>query len=357
MEEHGADIYTASEKSGIDKNYITDFSSNINPLGIPESVKAAAINSIADSNKYPDINSRELVKSISAYENVDERSIFPSNGAAEAIFRIIYALKPKKGLVTAPAFSEYENALRAFGSSVCYYDLKEELDFKIQENILDSIKEDVDIVFLCNPNNPTGQLTNKNLLEKIIEQCYNNKITVVIDECFLDFVKNKEQYTTINLIEKYDNLIILKAFTKIFSIPGIRLGYCITSNRITIEKLKTTGPPWNVSNIAQAAGVAALKEIDYINKSIDYISTQRNYLAQELYKLNIKTYTSHANYILLNINCSIDLKSALLKKGILIRSCSNYKNLDENFYRIAVKKSNENQILIKTLEEIMELKE
>lgn len=353
MEKHGADIYTASEKSGIDKNFIIDFSSNINPLGIPQSVKTAAINSIKDSNKYPDINSRELIKSISAYENVNEKNIFPSNGAAEAIFRIICALKPKKGLVTAPAFSEYENALSAFGSSVCYYDLKEELDFKIQENILESIKENIDIVFLCNPNNPTGQLTNKNLLEKIIEHCYSNKTTVVIDECFLDFVRNKEQYTTINLIEKYDNLIILKAFTKIFAIPGIRLGYCITSNRTTIQKLKTSGPPWNVSNIAQAAGVAALKEKEYINESIDYIFTQRNYMVQKLNKLNIKTYTSHANYILLNINCSIDLKSALLKKGILIRSCSNYKNLDQHFYRIAVKSDKENQLLIKALEEII----
>lgn len=354
MEAHGADIYTASEKTGINKEHIIDFSSNINPLGIPESVKAAAINSIADSNKYPDINSRELVNSISEYENVEEKYIFPSNGAAEAIFRIICALKPKKGMVTAPAFSEYENALRAFGSLVCYYDLKEELDFKIQENILDCIKEDVDIVFLCNPNNPTGQLTNKNILEKIIEHCHKNNTTVVIDECFLDFVCDKEKYTVINFIEKYDNLIILKAFTKIYAIPGIRLGYCITSNRTTIENLKISGPPWNVSNIAQAAGVAALKEKDYVKQSIDYISGHRNFLIEELNKLNIKTYTSYANYILFKISSQVDLKEELLKRGVLIRSCSNYKNLDNHYYRIAVKTKEENKLLIKCLQEIKE---
>lgn len=354
MKEHGADIYTASEKTGLDKKQIIDFSSNINPLGIPESVKTAVINSVNDSDKYPDICSRELIKSISEYENVDERSIFPSNGAAEAIFRIIYGLKPKKGLVTAPAFSEYENALRAFGASVVYYDLKKELDFKILENILCSIKEDVDIVFLCNPNNPTGQLTDKNVIKSIIEHCHKINTTVVIDECFLDFVINKKQYTAIDLTEKYDNLIILKAFTKLFAIPGIRLGYCIASNITTVEKLKVSGPPWNVSNIAQAAGAAALKEANYINKSINYVKAQRNYLVYELNKLNIKTYTSHANYILLNIREKVDLQSELLKKGILIRSCSNYNNLDEHFYRIAVKSDRENKLLIKSLKEIFD---
>lgn len=352
-ETHGADIYTASEKLGTDKNNILDFSSNINPLGIPDSVKKACFNSIEHSNKYPDINSRELVKSISINENVPESFIFPSNGAAEAIFRIVFYLNPKKGLVTAPAFSEYESALKSARGAVEYYNLLKENNFKIQDDILNYINPEINIVFLCNPNNPTGQLTNKETLENIIKFCKQLNIFVVIDECFLDFVQNKEDFSTVNLLNTYDNLIVLKAFTKIYAIPGIRLGYCMSSNIQLIEGLKISGPPWNVSNIAQEAGKAALQEKEYVKKSVLYINEQRKYLNDELNKLNIKTYDSYANYILFKIYDKIDLKEEMLKKNILIRSCSNYKNLSDDYYRIAVKSSEENKQFINTLKEII----
>lgn len=351
-ESHGADIYSAAEKLGIDENNIIDFSSNINPLGIPDSVKNAAINSIAHSNIYPDIYSRELIRSISKSENVPENWIFPSNGAAEAIFRIAFYLKPRIGLVTAPAFSEYENSLKAAGSKVDYYNLIEECDFKIQDDILDFIDSEIDIVFLCNPNNPTGQLTDKETIERIIKHCKQAGTIVVIDECFLDFVENKDVYSAVNLLDTYDNLIVLKAFTKIYAIPGIRLGYCMSSNKQLIEGLKISGPPWNVSTVAQKSGIAALIEKDYVIKTVKYISEQRKYLVKELNDLDIKTYDSSANYILLKIYDDLNLKEEMLKKGILIRSCSNYKNLDSSFYRIAVKSKDENIQFIKAFKEI-----
>jgi L-threonine-O-3-phosphate decarboxylase len=351
-EAHGADIYTAAEKLGTDKDKIIDFSSNINPLGMPEAVKEAAINSISHSDKYPDINSRELTRSISMAENVPENWVFTSNGAAESIFRIVYYLKPKKGLVTAPAFSEYENALKSAGAQAVYYNLEEEHDFKIKDDILNRINTETEIVFICNPNNPTGQLTNKEISEKIISRCRQAGAFAVIDECFLDFSENKEKYSVVNLLEKYDNLIVLKAFTKIYAIPGIRLGYCMASNEKLIEGLKLSGPPWNVSAIAQSAGVAALNEKEYAVKTVEYINKQRKYLIEELNKLNIMTYNSHANYILFKIHANIDLKEEMLKKGILIRSCSNYMNLDNSYYRIAVKTDEENRLLINALKEI-----
>lgn len=351
-ETHGADIYTAAEKSGTDKDKIIDFSSNINPLGMPALVKEAAINSIMYSDKYPDINSRELTRSISRKENVPESWIFTSNGAAESIFRIAYYLKPEKGLVTAPAFSEYENALKSAGSKVDYYSLKEEHDFKIKDDILNCINTETEIVFICNPNNPTGQLTNKEKAEKIIRRCKLSGVFVVVDECFLDFAENKEEYSVVNLLEKYDNLIVLKAFTKIYAMPGIRLGYCMSSNEKLIEGLKISGPPWNVSTIAQSAGVAALEEKEYVVKTVAYINEQRKYLIEELNKLNIKTYNAYANYILFKMYDDIDLKEEMLKNGILIRNCSNYRNLSGSYYRIAVKRSQENQLFINVLKEI-----
>lgn len=353
IDKHGADIYTASEKSGIQMDSIIDFSANINPLGIPESVKKAAINSIEKANKYPDINARELIKNIAKWENVPEEWIFPSNGAAEAIFRIAFYLCPKRGIVTAPTFSEYENSLVAAGSFVDYYNLKEEDDFKIQDDFVSRINVNTNIIFLCNPNNPTGQLTNKETMVKILDRCKEVGAFVVIDECFLDFVENVEEYSSVNLLEKYNNLIILKAFTKIYAIPGIRLGYCISSNKDVIEGLKISGPPWNVSNIAQAAGIAALKEKVYVKKTVQFIKIQRMYLVHELKKLNVKVFNSHTNFILFKVEDNVDLKEEMLKKSILIRSCSNYKMLDNSFYRIAVKTHEDNLLFIKALKEIL----
>lgn len=351
METHGADIYTASKLSGLDKFSIIDFSSNINPLGIPMSVKQAAMDGIKGSFRYPDIESGELREAISSYESVPAEWIFPSNGAAEAIYRIAMHLKPKNGLVTAPAFGEYESALKASGSAVKRYTLKEEDNFKIKEDMLDSIREDTDIVFVCNPNNPTGQLTDMDMVEKIIDHCRTIGAVTVTDECFLDFVKDKEKYSTVKLLDKYENLIVLKAFTKIYAIPGLRLGYCLSSDLRLIEGLKSSGPPWNVSTVAQAAGTAALRETEFVKSSVAYVKKQREYLLGELQSLSVKTYESHANYILFRTK-STDLKDEMLKKGILIRSCSNYEGLGHEYFRIAVKTEGENRLFIERLKEV-----
>jgi len=352
MELHGADIYTESKLSGINENDIIDFSSNINPLGIPKGVEAAAINSIKYSNRYPDINSRKLIQSISIYEKVPEDWIFVSNGAAEAIFRIALSVMPKNGLVTAPSFSEYEQSLKTAGANIKYFNLYEEQNFKITDKIIDFINEELNIVFICNPNNPTGQIIEKQLLEKIIIRCKEVGAIIVIDECFMDFVENNERFSVVKLLNNYKNLIVLKAFTKTFAIPGIRLGYCMSSNIDIINKLKLSGPPWNVSTIAQAAGIAATKEMLYLHKSKLYIKDQRNYLIDELNKLNIETYDSYANYIFFKMD-DINFKEKMIKNNILIRSCSNYKNLTDGFYRIAVKTKEENQLFITKLKEIM----
>lgn len=352
METHGADIYTASEVSGYNEDEILDFSSNINPLGMPKTVALAAINSIKYTDRYPDINSRKLIDAISVYENVPKEFIFVSNGAAEAIYRTAACLKPKAGLITAPSFSEYEKSMRLFGTDINYYCLKEESSFKITEDILNCINDRTNIVFICNPNNPTGQLTEKSILEKIILKLKEEKAFLAVDECFLDFAENSEKYSTVDLLNKYDNLIVIKAFTKIFAVPGIRLGYCMSSNEELINNLKLMGPPWNVSTIAQAAGIAAVKEPEYIKRTVSYVKEQRNFLFDELKKLDIKAFEPHANYILFKTDIP-DIKEQMLKKKILIRSCSNYMNLSREYYRIAVRTKEENKIFIEKLKEVM----
>ncbi|MDD2494743.1 MAG: histidinol-phosphate transaminase [Tissierellia bacterium] len=351
---HGADIFSASKESGIDENSIIDFSSNINPLGIHNNVRKAMINSIEYADRYPDIDCNKLINRLSIQEQVPREWIFCSNGAAEAIFRIVLYLKPHNAILTAPTFSEYEQSLKTVNCKIKYYNLSEDNNFKIKEDILDIIDQKTDIVFICNPNNPTGQLTDKNLLEKIILQCKKINAAVVIDECFIDFIEDKENYSVQDILKQYDNLIILKAFTKVYSIPGIRLGYCLCPNTTVIKGLKESGPPWNVSVIAQEAGIAALEEKEYVVKTIEYIKKERNYLINELNKYNIKIFDSYANYIFFKLECDeIDLKSEMLKRGILIRSCSNYRNISNEYYRIAVKKEHENKIFIEKLKDIL----
>jgi len=350
---HGADIYTTANKLGIDENSIIDFSSNINPLGIPPSIKEAYHNSLEACTKYPDQHYRKLIGGISKKEEVSKDYIFPSNGASEAIFRIVQTINPKKALLTAPTFGEYEEALNSFNSNINYYNLKEDRNFEIFEDFLDYINEETDIVFLCNPNNPTGILVNRNLLEKILNKCHKNNTYFVLDESFIDFLSNSENYSLVDKINSHKNLIILKSFTKIFAIPGIRLGYCMSSDENLIFNLKKNGPPWNISTTAERCGLASLNETIYIENTIKYINTQRKYLTKELKKLGLKVYPSKGNYILFKLEKKFNLKDSLEKDRILIRSCYNYKGLDNSYYRIAVKKDAENKFLVSKLKEIL----
>lgn len=350
---HGADIFTESIDAGVDENNIIDFSSNINPLGFPHNVEKAIKDSIKNINRYPDTNMRRLRKKISEFEGVTDDFVFCSNGAAEAIFRIVLATKPKKALLTAPTFGEYEQALCTVDCEVEYYSLFEQNNFVIEDDILERIDSQFDIVFICNPNNPTGQITHYDLLRKIIQRCKDNNVFIVLDESFIDFIEHKNDFSTISLVEKYNNLTILKSFTKMYAIPGLRLGYCITSNLELIDKIKISGPPWNISNIAEAVGIECLKEVNFVENSIKYIQKQKEFLLSELKKLEIKVFDSTTNYLLLKVNLNIDLKTELIKRNILVRSCSNYRNLDKSYYRIAIKTEKENKILIENLKEII----
>ena len=299
------------------------------------------------------LNCRALSEALSEYENVQKDYIFCSNGSIEAIFRIVSFLKPKNALIIAPTFNEYEHALESIGCKINYYYLKEENDFIIDEDIIDYIDQETNIVFICNPNNPTGQLTEKKTIEKILAHCEKMDTTLVIDECFMDFVSDKEEYSAKNLLGIYSNLIILKAFTKIFAMAGIRLGYCMSSNIKIMDGIKEIGPTWNVSSIAQAAGIAAVQETDYLTESLQFIDEQRGYLADKLDMMGLKVYSSNANYIFFKCMQDIDLKHELLQYGILIRDCSDYEGLENGYYRIAVKRDEDNKLLVRALRNIL----
>ena len=234
---HGGDIYSYEDK--FDK--IIDFSSNINPLGIPNSIKNALHNSVEKSICYPDPLCRKLNKKLSKHYNLPGNYFSIGNGAADIIFKIAQVLKPKSALLLAPTFSEYEFSLKTVNCNINYYNLTENNNFKILNDYLDFLTDKIDIIYICNPNNPTGVLTKKELLTKILKKCKDNNIIVILDECFNEFVENNKSYSMIDELKNFDNLIILNAFTKMYAIPGVRLGYCISSNLNIISKIACSG--------------------------------------------------------------------------------------------------------------------
>ncbi len=347
---HGGDIY-ALQKSI--KETILDFSVNVNPLGLPSEVKRVLAEAVSDCETYPDPFCRELTAALGEYENTQPDFILCGNGASDIIFRLALALKPKKALLCAPTFADYEKALKTVDCEVNYYYLSERVDFDLGMDFLDLITPEIDIIYLCNPNNPTGQLCPQSLMQDVIKRCKETGTTVMVDECFLDFTDDTQAYSAQALLHSYPNLVILKAFTKVYAMAGIRLGYCITSNTGLIDKMRACGQDWGVSSLAQAAGITALKQMDYIQETKRLIREEREYLIRELSQFKIKVYGSKANYIFFRAQGVADLDKRLLARGIYIRSCRNYVNLDSRYYRLAVRKHSDNLKLIQALKEVM----
>ena len=350
---HGGNIKQIGRDNKIEYRKILDFSANINPLGMPSSVKKAIIEGLDEAEKYPDITYFELKCAIAEFENINKDHLILGNGAAEVIFNVVRGINPKNTLILAPTFSEYEEATRAIDGNITYYKLKEENNFYIQDDILDCINSELDLIFICNPNNPTGAITSIELLIKILNKAKKSRAMVLIDESFLDFIEGN--LSMISYINEYENLIIVKSLTKFFALPGLRIGYGICSNIQLKEKLEKISPAWNINILAEIATITGLKDKNYIEQSIKYILKEKEYLYKQLKQITgLKVYEPSVNFIMLKTIIKMELKDELLKNNILIRSCSNYEGLDANYYRIAVRNHDENSMLIRKIRDIFE---
>lgn len=343
MHNHGGEIY--------ERHYRLDYSVNVNCMGTPPSVIEAAAKGAALSAQYPDVNCRELRTALASFLNVKENQIVFGNGAADVIFSAMLARKPEKVLVPAPTFAEYEQAARVVDACMTYYILKEENDFRIDKGFLNALTPDVDMAFLCNPNNPTGYAVEKKDLLAILEQCEKNDIFLVVDECFNEFLENPGAYSLLGELENHKNLMILKAFTKTYAMAGLRLGYGLCASETFMKKMAECNQPWAVSIPAQFAGAAALKETEYVAESMKLLRKESIFLKSELKRLGFRVFDSQANYIF--FKAAPDLKQACGERGILIRDCSNYIGLAPGYFRICVKKHQENLELVRVLEEIV----
>lgn len=339
---HGGDVYRHPD--------VIDFSSNMNPLGTPKALTDAVIDSMQRIAQYPDIRCERLIEALSVYEGVDKEQLICGNGAADLIFSLVQALRPKRALIQAPTFVEYAQALESVGCEVSYYDSTAD-GYRITKRYVDSLDETYDIAFLCNPNNPTGFLIEPEILNRVVDVCKEKEIFLVVDECFQDFVPEEKQFSLKGRLKDSRNLFLLKAFTKRYAMAGLRLGYGITGNTELLDRIGEITQPWNVSIPAQEAGLAALKETVYVQKGLEMVQTELAWLKTQFAALGLKTYDSQANYLF--FEGPEDLKERCLEQKILIRSCSNYVGLEKKHFRIAVRKHEDNAVLIGVLQKIL----
>ena len=346
---HGGNIYKKARELGIPESEILDFSANLSPLGIPDGVKKSMINAVEGLINYPDPDCLALTEAIAVYDEVKPEYILCGNGGADLLFRLSLALKPKKVLLPVPAFVEYEESLRAVDAEIEYFNL--EKDFKVTEKLLDAMKQEQDFLVICNPNNPTGLLVERSLLLKVLDKAKDMNMRVLVDECFLEIYPGEQEYTLKGYLEQYPNLIILKSFTKMYAIPGVRLGYALCSDEAFLQRMKASGQAWSVSHFAQAAGVAAFAETEYRAKTISVIARENAFMKEELSKLPIRLYESAVNYFFFQAPGVKDLDKRMEKHGIMIRNCSNYVNLGDDYFRVAVRNREDNLKLIHAMKE------
>ena len=338
---HGGDVY--------DGEIRLDFSANTNPYGTPQAVLNAMSAVLTRVHQYPDPYCRELVKAVSEFEAVPKDWILCGSGAAELIYSYCEALGPGRAMELAPTFSEYSLALERVGCQVERYPLKKENYFSLTDDFLPVLERSCpDVLFLCNPNNPTGQVIGLPLLEKILDVCAKQGSSLFVDECFLDL--SDDGVSLKARLGEHPNLFILKAFTKSYGMAGVRLGYCLCSDSELLEKMSHSVQPWNVSTLAQAAGAAALGERGFLQKTRTLIPQERQWLQSELEALGFWVCPSHANYIL--FHGREDLYRRLREQGIAIRNCGNYHGLEAGWYRIAVRLHEENERLIEAVKEV-----
>lgn len=345
---HGGDIYSRQIR--------LDFSVNGNPLGMPDAAAQALREAAAHVGEYPDITAAALTEAVSRMlsgecgREIPEEYLLFGNGASELFLAIVRAFSPEQIVIPVPSFYGYEYAAEAAGSHIEYVYLPEETGFCPGQELLQALTEETDLLFLTNPNNPTGQLMNTEYLHQLLEHCRQQGIIVVLDECFVEFCETDREQPKSMLGEtwQYENLLLVRAFTKSFAMPGVRLGYLVCSNAELREKIRRQLPEWNLSVFAQRAGIACAEQAEiHLQNTVEYVKTERAYLRKGLEKLGIRVVSGEADFLLLYTTQPI--YDRLLAKGILIRNCENFRGLGAGYYRIAVKKHEENEVLLQEL--------
>lgn len=386
MDFHGGNIYKIFREKNIKE--ILDYSSNINPYGIPESLKKRITENLEILERYPDPDYVELRQKLSNLNKVNLSDIILGNGATEIIFLFMKVINPKKILIVSPTFGEYERAVKATeisGDTVSlsssngdnknienkkieieYFELKESDDFKLNiGNLKNELENKYDLLIICNPNNPTGKFLKLAQTEEILKECNKYDTKLFIDEAFIEFLADGMKESIINTEENKKNLFVTRAFTKFFAIPGLRLGYGMYFDKELEKKISEKKEPWSVNNFAEMAGLTVLDDAEYIEKTLKWIAEEKIYMYEKLNKISgMKVYETEVNFITGKIDEKLFseglnvkvLREKMLEQGILIRDASNFKFLDERFFRLAIKDRASNERVIEAMKEIFRKK-
>lgn len=344
---HGGDIY---------RNHVQyDFSVNVNLLGTPQAVIEAVRQNLTRLDVYPDGECIALCEALAKKHGKRAEQVLCGNGASELLMMLVQAYRPEKVLLPIPAFSEYERALSVCGCQILYYnrDIRADKrgfpDFSLTEDILSHITEELDMLILCEPLNPVGILDDVALLSKIAAQCRRSHCLLVLDACFLPFTgRDKEVQKAVG----EENVVWVRAFTKLYAMPGLRLGYLLCESEAQKRKIGKVQPAWSVSLPAQEAGLAALAQDAYVNDSYKILQQEREFLREGLEEMGFYVFPSCANFLLFCGDAKQRLYNQLLEKGILIRDCRNYRGLAAGYWRVAVKNHAENEILLAAIRQV-----
>lgn len=352
---HGGNLWSAAQHYGVNYKEILDFSANINPLGPVPAIYDAIKTNLDTILHYPDPQCQPLKEVLSAWTGLTTDQIIMGNGAAELIYLLMATLKPQKVLIPAPTFSEYEAAVQVAGGRVVDFYLPEEHNFKLEAPALAKQLPGVDMVVICNPNNPTGQILTRDEVLYIVREAAKHHTFVLVDEAFIDFIPDKEKYSVASCVREFSNLFVAYSLTKFLGIPGLRLGSGLGNSQL-IKDLNDRKDPWNVNCLAQIAGLTSFDNQEHLKATQQFVHSEKNFLWAELGKINgLEPFAPSVNYILIKLTMGWKAKSLqqrLAQFRIMVRDCSSFKNMDDSYIRVAVKDHSSNLTLIAALKEI-----
>lgn len=356
---HGSDLEKIEEVYGIKKETITSFSANVNPLGVSPLLRRTLSNQIDSITSYPDREYTALRNCIAGYAGCEAQHIIVGNGSTELISLFIQIKHPKKALIIGPTYSEYEREISLGGGTTLYYPLKEADSFNINvSDFLKQLHEAIDLLVICNPNNPTSTAISKEQMRIILDACKQHDIFVMVDETYVEFAEDADKITAVPLSYYYNNLIILRGISKFFAAPGLRLGYSITGNFDLIEEINKRKNPWTINSLAEVAGRIMFTDREYINKTKALIASERDRIYKILLKTEgLKPFLPSANFILVKIErdniTSQDIFDIAIRKALMIRDCSTFPFLNNKFFRFCFMEPEKNNELLNCIFEAL----
>lgn len=356
---HGSDLELIEQYYHIPKEQIISFSANVNPLGISPAFRQSMLDHIDIVTSYPDRAYTKLKEALSQYCGCPADHILPGSGVTELLSRFIREIQPKKALLINPTYSEYEREIQLSGGELYSFQLKEELDFRLDITaLLDCLSDSYDLLILCNPNNPTGSALNQKELSQIFSFCAEKNIYVLVDETYIEFAADVEALTSVSLTEKFDNIFVLRGVSKFFASPGLRLGYAVTGNKSWKERIVNSQNPWGINSLAAACAPAMFNDKDYISKTRQFTATERDRLMAILKKEPaLHVYEPSANFILIKLLkegvTSGQVFEHAIQSGLMLRDCSTFPGLEEKFIRFCFCLPEQNDLLVEKILEVV----